>query len=152
MEGAKGLAHIGALKVIEEAGVRIDYIGGTSMGAIIGALYASGYSAHQLDSIFKSISFEELIQDQIPRSAKTFYEKEDQERYAISLPFNKLKVSFPSAFSKGQNVYNLLVQLLQPVNHINEFDKLPIPFFVWQQMLKQVKVYVWNPDICLKLY
>lgn len=46
--GAKGLAHIGALKVIEEAGVRIDYIGGTSMGAIIGALYASGYSAHQL--------------------------------------------------------------------------------------------------------
>ena len=127
--GAKGLAHIGALKVIEEAGVRIDYIGGTSMGAIIGALYASGYSAHQLDSIFKSISFEELIQDQIPRSAKTFYEKEDQERYAISLPFNKLKVSFPSAFSKGQNVYNLLVQLLQPVNHINEFDKLPIPFF-----------------------
>jgi NTE family protein len=49
--GAKGLAHIGALKVIEEAGVSIDYIGGTSMGAIIGALYASGYSANQLDSL-----------------------------------------------------------------------------------------------------
>lgn len=78
------------------------------------ALYASGYSAHQLDSIFKSISFEELIQDQIPRSAKTFYEKEDQERYAISLPFNKLKVSFPSHFPRDKtciiywfNYYNL---------------------------------------------
>src|SRR5690554_2911496 len=65
--GAKGLAHIGALKVIEEAGVRIDYIGGTSMGAIIGALYASGYSAKQLDSIFTQTNFRTLIQDEIPR-------------------------------------------------------------------------------------
>src|SRR5690554_2526091 len=65
--GAKGLAHIGALKIIEESGVRIDYIGGTSMGAIIGALYASGYSAHQLDSIFKETNFRTLIQDEIPR-------------------------------------------------------------------------------------
>ena len=55
--GAKGLAHIGALKLIEESGVRIDYIGGTSMGAIIGGLYASGYSANQLDSIFKKTNF-----------------------------------------------------------------------------------------------
>ncbi len=49
--GAKGMAHIGALKVIEEAGITIDYIGGTSMGAIVGSLYASGYSANELDSI-----------------------------------------------------------------------------------------------------
>ncbi len=70
--GAKGLAHIGALKVIEESGVRIDYIGGTSMGAIIGALYASGYSANQLDSIFSQTDFSTLIQDDIPRSAKLF--------------------------------------------------------------------------------
>ena len=75
--GAKGLAHIGALKVIEESGVRIDYIGGTSMGAIIGALYASGYSAKQLDSIFTQTDFSTLIQDNIPRGSKTFYEKEE---------------------------------------------------------------------------
>ena len=55
--GAKGLAHIGALKVIEESGIKVDYIGGTSMGAIVGALYASGYSAHELDSIFKKTDF-----------------------------------------------------------------------------------------------
>src|SRR5690606_16781739 len=55
--GAKGLAHIGVLEVIEESGVRIDYIGGTSMGAIVGALYASGYSAKELDSIFNSVDF-----------------------------------------------------------------------------------------------
>ena len=51
--GAKGLAHIGVLKVLEEAGVRIDYIGGTSMGAMVGAMYAAGYSANELDSIFR---------------------------------------------------------------------------------------------------
>lgn len=73
--GAKGLAHIGALKMIEEAGIQIDYIAGTSMGAIVGALYSAGYSAHQLDSIFHEINFNILIQDDIPRSAKTFYEK-----------------------------------------------------------------------------
>ncbi len=126
--GAKGLAHIGALKVIEEAGVKIDYIGGTSMGAIIGALYSSGYSAHQLDSIFQAVDFETLIQDNLPRSAKTFYEKEDSERYAVTLPFDDFKISVPTAISRGQNIYNLLVQLLSHVNHISDFKKLPIPF------------------------
>ncbi|WP_347373460.1 patatin-like phospholipase family protein [Aequorivita sp. Q41] len=127
--GAKGLAHIGALKVIEEAGVRIDYIGGTSMGAIIGALYASGYSAKQLDSIFNQTDFSTLIQDEIPRSAKTFYEKEESEKYALVLPFDKFKVGFPSGLSKGQNIYNLLSKLTGHVDTISDFSKLPIPFF-----------------------
>ncbi|MCW5514910.1 patatin-like phospholipase family protein [Muriicola sp. Z0-33] len=127
--GAKGLAHIGALKVIEEAGVKIDYIGGTSMGAIIGALYASGYSASALDSIFKSTDLANLIQDNLPRSAKTFYEKEDSERYALTLPFNDFKISFPPAISGGQNIYNELVRLLYHVKDTEDFNKLPIPFF-----------------------
>ncbi|MFC7356316.1 patatin-like phospholipase family protein [Jejudonia soesokkakensis] len=127
--GAKGLAHIGVLKKIEEAGVRIDYIGGTSMGAIIGGLYAAGYSAKQLDSIFTEIEFNGLIQDEIPRSAKTFYEKKESEKYAIKLPFDNFDIGFPSGLSKGQNVYNLLSKLTAHVDSINEFDKLPIPFF-----------------------
>src|SRR5680860_210881 len=126
--GAKGLAHIGALKVIEEAGIKIDYIGGTSMGAFVGALYAAGYTATELDSIFRTTDFTNLIEDNLPRSAKTFYEKEDSEKYAITLPFNKFKISVPPAFSGGQNVYNELVKLLYPVKNIEEFDKLPIPF------------------------
>lgn len=127
--GAKGLAHIGALKVIEESGVRIDYIGGTSMGAIIGALYASGYSAKQLDSIFSQTDFSTLIQDNIPRSAKTFYEKQEAEKYALVLPFDKFRVGFPSSLSKGQNVYNLLSKLTSHVSTITDFSELPIPFF-----------------------
>ncbi|WP_042491768.1 patatin-like phospholipase family protein [Aequorivita sublithincola] len=127
--GAKGLAHIGALKVIEESGVRIDYIGGTSMGAIIGALYASGYSAKQLDSIFSQTDFSTMIQDNIPRSAKTFYEKQEAEKYALVLPFDGFKIGFPSGLSKGQNVYNLLSKLTSHVSTITDFSKLPIPFF-----------------------
>jgi len=126
--GAKGLAHIGALKVIEEAGVKIDYIGGTSMGAIVGALYASGYSAAELDSIFRSTNFNRLIQDNLPRSAKTFYEKEDSERYAVTLPFNKFKISIPQAYSGGQNIYHELVRLLYHVKDTKDFNQLPIPF------------------------
>lgn len=126
--GAKGLAHIGALKVIEEAGVKIDYIGGTSMGAIVGALYASGYSGNELDSIFRNTDFSSLIQDNLPRSAKTFYEKEDSERYAVSLPFNKFKISVPPAYSGGQNIYHELVRLLYHVKDVKDFSQLPIPF------------------------
>ena len=127
--GAKGLAHIGVLKVIEEAGVKIDYIGGTSMGAIVGALYASGYSASELDSIFRSTDFMSLIQDKLPRDAKTFYEKEDSERYALTLPFDKFKISFPEAISGGQNIYNTLVRLLFHVKDVDDFNELSIPFF-----------------------
>jgi len=127
--GAKGMAHIGALKVIEEAGIRIDYIGGTSMGAIIGSLYASGYSAKQLDSIFQETNFNTLIQDELPRGVKSFYEKENAERYALTLPFQDFKLSFPSGLSQGQNLYNLLVQLMAPVDQIDDFSKLPVPFF-----------------------
>ncbi|WP_313112548.1 patatin-like phospholipase family protein [Aequorivita sediminis] len=127
--GAKGLAHIGALKVIEESGVRIDYIGGTSMGAIIGALYAAGYSANQLDSIFQKTDFNTLIRDNIPRSAKTFYEKEESEKYSLVLPFDNFKIGFPSGISKGQNVYNLISKLTSHVSTTSDFSKLPIPFF-----------------------
>ena len=129
--GAKGLAHIGALKVIEESGVRIDYIGGTSMGAIIGALYASGYSATQLDSIFRETDFSSLIQDNIPRSAKTFYEKQESEKYALVLPFDKFKVGFPSGLSKGQNVYNLISKLTSHVSTVSDFSKLHIKLVIF---------------------
>ena len=73
--GAKGLVHIGVLKVLEEAGMRIDYIGGTSMGAIVGAMYAAGYSAKELYSIFQQLDFDKLIQDKTTRRSKSLHEK-----------------------------------------------------------------------------
>ena len=127
--GAKGLAHIGALKVIDSLGIRIDYIGGASMGSIIGSLYASGYSGKQLDSIFKGVDFDKILNDEIPRGAKTFYERENHEKYAVILPFDKFKVHLPSALSRGQNTFNLLSKLTLHVNDVHDFSKLPIPFY-----------------------
>ena len=126
--GAKGFAHIGVLKEIEKAGIKIDYIGGTSVGAVVGGLYATGYSATQIDSIFTSTNFQELVQDYIPRTSKSFYEKRNDELYAISLPFDKFKVSIPISLSNGNYNYNLLTKLTQSVRNITNFDKLPIPF------------------------
>lgn len=127
--GAKGLAHIGVLKEIEKAGIKIDYIGGTSMGAIIGGLYASGYNAEQLDSIFSKVKFDDLIADDLPRSSRTLYEKHNISRYSLSLPFDNFKVSLPSGLSKGQNIYNLFTNLTRHVEEVNDFSKLPTPFF-----------------------
>lgn len=126
--GAKGLAHIGVLKVLEEEGVEISFIGGTSMGAMIGGLYASGYSAAQIDSIFKATDYDALIQDYIPRSSKNFYEKRNDELYALTLPFKKMKIGIPRALSKGLYNFNLLNKLTHNVRHIHDFNKLPIPF------------------------
>ncbi len=126
--GAKGFAHIGVLKVLEQAGVKVDYISGTSMGAVVGGLYASGYSATQIDSIFFHTDFDELLQDYIPRSSKNFYEKRNDQMYALVLPFDKLKIGIPIALSKGMYNYNLLSKLTHKVRHVRDFSKLPIPF------------------------
>ena len=126
--GAKGFAHIGVLKVLEKAGVKIDYIGGTSMGAVVGGLYATGYNAQQIDSIFHNTNFDELLKDYIPRKNKSFYEKRNDEMYAISLPFKKLSIGVPIALSKGMYNYNLLNKLTHSVRHIRDFNQLPIPF------------------------
>lgn len=127
--GAKGFAHIGVLKVLDSLNINIDHVAGTSMGAIIGALYASGYTGKQLDSIFNNLDFDDVISDNIPRAAKTFYERDNSEKYAVNLPFEKFKVKLPSALSRGQNVFNLLSKLSLPVSDVSEFKKLPIPFF-----------------------
>lgn len=127
--GAKGFAHIGALKIIDSLGIKIDYIAGTSMGAIIGSLYATGYSGQQLEDLFNTVDFEELINDEFPRKTKSFYERENSEKYAVTLPFENFKINLPSGLSRGQNVYNLLYQLMLPVNDVRDFEELPIPFF-----------------------
>lgn len=126
--GAKGFAHIGVLKVLEKTGVKIDYIGGTSMGAIIGGLYASGYNATQIDSIFRQTNFDELLGDYIPRSSKNFYGKRNDELYALSLPFKGMRIGIPRSYSKGMYTFNMMSKLTHNVRNVRDFNKLPIPF------------------------
>ena len=82
-----------------------------------------------MEAFFNSQDFDVLINDEFERSSKTFYERENAEKYVVSLPFDKFNISLPSGLSRGQNVYNLLYQLMLPVSDVDDFSKLPIPFF-----------------------
>jgi NTE family protein len=127
--GAKGFAHVAVLKKLEEAGIRVDYIAGTSMGAIIGGLYASGYNAYELDSVLRVNDLSGLVRDDLPREVSSFYQKENDGKYAISLPLTKGKIELPTAVSKGQNAFNIFSQLTEHVHEVNDFSTLDIPFF-----------------------
>tara|TARA_R110001606_G_scaffold86339_1_gene195230 strand:- start:12255 stop:14453 length:2199 start_codon:yes stop_codon:yes gene_type:complete len=127
--GAKGFAHIGVLKEIDKAGIQLDYIGGTSMGAIVGGLYAAGYSADQIETIVKETDFLSLVIDQLPRSSETFFEKEYGENTMITLPVRKGVIGLPKAISKGQNVLNLLIELFDSLDGNQDFKTLSVPFF-----------------------
>lgn len=126
--GAKGYAHVGALKVIEEAGIKIDYIGGTSMGAIIGGLYAAGYTPDELQKIMHQLDISSLIIQNKERAEIPFFEKSYKEKYILELPFNNFKLTIPNAISKGQGPLDLLTYLLRPVHDIDDFSQLPTPF------------------------
>ncbi len=127
--GAKGMAHIKALKVIEEAGIPIDYIAGTSMGAIVGGLYAIGYTPEQLDSMVRKQNWTFLLSDRVKRSAMSLTERERSEKFVISIPFTKTpKDAASGGLMKGQNLANLFSDLTMGYHDSIDFNKLPIPF------------------------
>ncbi len=151
--GAKGVAHIGVLKVLEEAGIPIDYIVGTSMGAIVGGLYAIGYSVDELDSMVRTQNWTALLSDKVARSDRLFPEREMADRYVVSVPLSKdHKIKVPAGFLAGQNVYNLLSELTVGYHDSISFDKLPIPFAcVTYDMVKGREVVVREGNLPLAI-
>ena len=126
--GAHGIAHIGVLKVMEEAGLRPDIITGVSMGSIIGGMYSLGYSADSIQNILKSINWKLVLSNKIPENKVVFLEKSHISNSAISLPLSSRKVLLPSGLINGQQVENTLSFYAWPSADINDFSKLPIPF------------------------
>jgi len=126
--GAKGIAHIGVIRALEKAGIIPDYITGTSMGALVGGLYAIGYSPDQLDSITKNIDWDLLLTNQVPLNEIAIEEKFYYDRYMIELPVEGVKVSLPKGMIEGQKLSELLSKLTRSVHDINDFSKFPIPY------------------------
>ncbi|MBD9398583.1 patatin-like phospholipase family protein [Pseudomonas sp. PDM11] len=128
---ARGLAHIGVIKALEEQGVRIDAIAGTSMGAVIGGLYASGYSVDELEQVALTMDWREVLSDDPPRTDVPFRRKQDDRDFLI-----KQRLSFrddgslglPLGVIQGQNLALLLERLLVRSSDVRDFDRLPIPF------------------------
>jgi NTE family protein len=126
--GSHGIAHVGVLKVMEEAGLRPDIITGTSMGGIIGGYYALGYSADSLQKILKSMNWDLLLSNKIPQYKIKFSEKRHFDNSVMSLPLTLRKVKLPSGLISGQLLENSLSYYAWPAADINDFSKLPIPF------------------------
>ena len=126
--GAKGLAHIGVIKVLEEAGIRPDYIGGTSMGSIVGALYAIGYCVDSLYSMGSDYDWGYFFSDEISRRDLALEEKEDADRFFVSVPIQEKKIQIPTGVISGQNIDNRLNTIFAPVYGERDFDNFQIPF------------------------
>ena len=128
--GARGVAHIGVLKVLEEQHVPIDAIAGTSMGAVVGGLYASGLSAREIESIMTSLNWQEAFRDLPPREDLTLRRKQEDQNFLVKFPLgiHGGKVLLPKGLIQGQRLNQILRRLTLPVARITNFDELPTRF------------------------
>lgn len=142
--GAKGAAHIGVVKYLEEIGMPIDYITGTSMGSIIGGLYAMGYSAQEMDNLISGQNWSMIMSNKAHREDVSYDYKRDMETFLFTIPFSlfrnvekgehednitkTLNSALPIGIIRGQNVFNLLNGLSVGYQDSVNFDDLPIPY------------------------
>ena len=137
--GAKGAAHIGVLKYIEQEGIPIDYIAGTSMGAVVGGMYALGYSADEILDVISSVDWERLISNNVDRKKISFRNKQEKGSHIISVPFSmksrqedirsrSFRNSLPDGIISGDNLINLFNSLSVGYSDSMSFNKLQTPF------------------------
>ncbi|MGI9583454.1 patatin-like phospholipase family protein [Chryseobacterium sp. RRHN12] len=125
--GAKGFAHIGILKMIDSLGIKVDYITGTSMGGILGGLYAMGYNADQLKHTIYKMDWNRILSNKIPYSKVNISEKDEYDKYILEFPVVKGFPTLPSSYIEGQYMGEVLNTLTFNAKHINDFSKLRIP-------------------------
>lgn len=127
--GAKGFAHIRVLKAIEDAGVPIDYIAGTSMGSIIGGLYAVGYDPEMMEELTTKQDWNLIIKDKVPRKFMSLDNRLNKRNYLLKLPIKDRKVSVKNSLVDGVYVNLLLTRLTLPAYNQRDFNNLTVPFF-----------------------
>lgn len=126
--GAKGLAHIGILKAIDSAGLQIDYVTGTSMGSILGALYACGYPADSIEHIARSVNWDVLLSNSASLRSLNMDEKSEYDRYAIELPWVNNGFRFPSGLLESEELWLKFSELFFPMYNVKDFNRFPRPF------------------------
>src|SRR5205809_2449329 len=125
---ARGLAHVGVLRVLEEAGVPVDVITGTSMGSVVGGLSAVGYTAAQLDTIVTTEDWYRLLTDPVDRRDLAVERKFTEDHYLLTLPIHRGGIKLPKSVVPGQRISQLLTGLTWSAHAIRDFRALPIPF------------------------
>lgn len=126
---ALGLAHIGVLQWLEEHRIPISYVAGTSMGGLVGGIYATGASPAEIRQVVEGIPWDEVLRDEIPYRDLSFRRKEDAEEYPNRLEFGIRKgIELPEGFNSGHQVGLILDRISLPYSEMKSFDDLPIPF------------------------
>ena len=142
--GAKGFAHVGVLKILDSLGVKVDYISGTSMGAIVGGLYASGYTGKDIEEIILNTDFYTLIANEKSRQESPFFNKSN-DKYLLTVPVTNGKLNVvPKAISTGQQNIYMLKDLFNNVSSVTDFSKLPIPFMCVATNLESGKMEIFE--------
>ena len=128
--GARGIAHIGVLRILEQQHIPIHCIAGTSMGAIVGGLYAAGYSADELERIVRDLDWSEQFDDKPPRRERSQQQKDEDFDFPVSLElgYGDGKLRLPKGTVGGVGFERMLARMTQRVSAISNFDHLPIPF------------------------
>lgn len=128
--GARGAAHVGVLKALEEMRIPIDYIAGTSMGSIVGALYASGMTPAEIEQALKDVDWDGVFHDTTDRQDRSFRRKQDDRTFLVQHKpgLKNGKVKLPMALVEGQKFDLVLRKLLLPVSDVRDFDDLRIPY------------------------
>ena len=127
--GAKCLAQVGAIQVIEEAGIEFDYIGGTSMGAIIGAMYSLGFTGKEMEEYLRQVDWDALLANEVPRNRLSYFDRKSDDRYFLSFPVDSNGVSLPSGVNFAQYILRELSTITQQSYQYEHFSDFPIPFF-----------------------
>ena len=128
--GARGAAHIGVIKVLEEMKVPVDYVAGTSMGALIGGFYSAGMTSEQLQTTVLGIDWNELFDDNTPRSEEPYRRKRDDDLalFAPKVGIGKDSSLLPKGAISGQKISFLFERLASDRARVAHFDDLPIPY------------------------
>src|SRR5690348_8104223 len=128
--GARGAAHVGVLRVLEQMHIPIDAIAGTSMGAVVGGLYASGLSADEIQKVFDSVDWADAFSDRPARAGLNFRRRAEDRDFLVRLPLGYRDGRFvlPNGLIQGQKLTQLLRRNTLPVSGVSDFDHLPTPF------------------------
>jgi len=127
--GALGLAHIGVIQYLEEHRIPVSYVAGTSMGGLVGGVYATGHNATEVRDMVKGINWNEVLSGQVPFEDLSFRRKQDARDFPSTLEFGLHHgLQFPGGFNAGQQVQLILDRIALPYSEIESFNDLPIPF------------------------
>jgi NTE family protein len=119
--GAKGFAHVGMLKIIDSLGIPIDFVGGTSMGSVVGSMYALGYSPDQIEQIVQDVDWDELMSNPSPRKYQSYLNKQTDGRYLFKANLKGLSVYTPSGYINGQKMLAKLNEVSQNYHGYHNF-------------------------------